>query len=156
MPPVGMMIEIPSVMETIDDFIGHADFFSVGTNDLVQYMLAADRTNERVAEYYCPHHPAVLRSLRRIVSRVVAADGDISICGEMAHDMRYIPFLIGIGVRKLSVDPHHLPDVQQLISRFSAPWAEEYAKGLTACKTVAETTARLRDLKLPAGNAAVD
>lgn len=149
MPPVGMMIEIPSAMETIDDFIGQADFFSVGTNDLVQYMLAADRTNERVAEYYCPHHPAVLRSLKRVVEKVVGAGADLSVCGEMAHDLRYIPFLVGIGVRKLSVDPHHLPDIQQTISRFSISWAEEYAGVLVACKTVAEATEHLREVKLP-------
>lgn len=147
-PPVGMMIEIPSVMETIEDFIGEADFFSVGTNDLIQYMLAADRTNERVAEYYCPHHPAVLRSLKRVVGKVVAAGGDISVCGEMAHDMRYVPFLVGIGVRKLSIDPHHLPDVQDIVSRFSTEWAADYAEGLVACRTVAETTECLRNVKL--------
>ena len=88
----------------MEEFAQEADFFSIGTNDFVQYMLGIDRTNEKVADLYIPHHPAVLRSLKRIVDISKKHNKEISICGEMAHHQRYISFLLGIGIRILSMD----------------------------------------------------
>ena len=120
-----MMIELPSVLDIMDTLAAEADFFSIGTNDFVQYMLAVDRTNEKVAEYYQPWHPSVLRSLARIVGTVIRQNKEVSICGEMAHEPEYIPFFLGIGVRILSADPQFLPQVQQTIQRLSLADAED-------------------------------
>ncbi len=133
---VGMMVELPAVVELIDEFCAEADFLSLGTNDFVQYMLAVDRTNERVADYYRPHHPAVLRALKRIVSAAVRHGVDLSVCGEMAHDPRHIRFLVGIGVRRFSLDPHYLPDVQQAIGKMTIAEAEAHAARLLAESTI--------------------
>jgi phosphotransferase system enzyme I (PtsP) len=138
-PEIGMMIELPSVMEIMDELAAEADFFSIGTNDFVQYMLAVDRTNEKVAEHYQPWHPAVLRSLARIVNAVIQQNKEVSICGEMAHEPEYIPFFLGIGVRSLSVDPQFLPLVQQTIRRLSLSDAMEYAQMLLSESTLKGT-----------------
>ena len=130
LPRIGMMLELPSVVEIIDDLAAEADFFSIGTNDFVQYMLAADRTNDRVADYYTPHHPAVLRALNRIATAVTSAGKDISVCGEMAKEKAFIPFFIGIGIRKLSVNQHFLYAVQQYISQWTILDAQRYAEQL--------------------------
>jgi len=132
MPKIGMMIELPSVVEIIDALAAEADFFSIGTNDFVQYMLAADRTNDRVAEYYAPHHPGVLRALNRVAKAVIAAGKDLSVCGEMAKEEHFIPFFLGIGIRKLSVNQHFLFTAQKCINRWTIPDAEKYASSLLA------------------------
>jgi phosphotransferase system enzyme I (PtsP) len=134
-----MMIELPSVMEIMDTLAVEADFFSIGTNDFVQYMLAVDRTNEKVAEYYQPWHPSVLRSLARIVGAVIQQNKEISICGEMAHEPEYIPFFLGIGVRILSVDPQFLPLVQQTIRQMNLADAVAYAQMLLSESTLKGT-----------------
>ena len=142
-PKVGMMVELPAVLEIIDDFAEEADFFSIGTNDFIQYMLAVDRTNDRVSEYYCPHHPAVLRGLKRIAEAAAQHGIDCAVCGEMAHDTRYVPFFIGIGIRRLSVDPHYLPDVQQCVMALSSERATAYAEQLLSKRLIKETAALL-------------
>ncbi len=129
-PQIGMMVELPAVLQIIDEFAEEADFFSIGTNDFIQYMLAADRTNDRVAEYYCPHHPSVLRGLKRIADAAIKHDIPCAVCGEMAHDIRYVPFFLGIGIRRLSVDPHYLPEVQECVMQWSTETAKAYADGL--------------------------
>lgn len=129
-PKIGMMVELPSVVDLADDFAREADFFSIGTNDFVQYMLAVDRNNARVFEYYCPHHPSVLRGLKRITEAALRRKIECSVCGEMAHDARYIPFFLGIGIRRLSVDPNFLPEVQQCVSGWSEEETSAYAASL--------------------------
>ncbi len=137
-PAIGMMVELPSTVELAEVFAQEADFFSIGTNDFIQYMLAVDRNNTSVIDYYCPHHPAVLRGLRRIAAAAKKHKIDCSVCGEMAHDPQYIPFFLGIGIRHLSVDPHYLPDVQQCVSLWRHRDAEAYAKKLVAQETIAD------------------
>ncbi len=129
-PAIGMMVEMPSVLEILDDLAEHADFFSVGTNDFIQYMLAVDRSNQRVAAYYTAQHPAVLRGLNRVVSSARQKGRSVSVCGEMAHEVIHLPFLLGIGVRNLSVDPQYLPLLQKSISRIRMSDAEAYAQEL--------------------------
>jgi len=129
-PAIGMMVELPSVLGTIREFAREADFFSVGTNDFVQYMLAVNRANEKVADYYCPYHPSVLRGLAEIFKAANSENKDISICGEMAHEPEYIPFLLGIGARRISVDPQFLPVLQKKITCLKITDAEEHAKAI--------------------------
>lgn len=135
-PAVGMMLEVPSVVELMDAFARESDFFSVGTNDFVQYTLAVDRTNEKVASYYRPYHPSVLRGLAKIVRSASDNGKDISICGEMAHESEYLPFLIGIGVRTVSVDPRFLPLVQKKISSMTLAQARKHAENMLAQDTL--------------------
>ena len=129
---IGMMIELPSVLCTMDEFAEIADFFAIGTNDFVQYMMGADRANKLVANHYIPYHPAVNRGIDTIVKTANRHGVDVSICGEMAHDPDYIPFLLGVGIRTLSVDPQFLPSVQKIISALSMKKATTYAKRMLA------------------------
>ncbi len=135
---VGMMIELPSVLSTMDEFAQMADFFSIGTNDFVQYMMGADRANKLVADYYIPYHPAVNRGIDTIVKAADRHGIDVSVCGEMAHDPDYIPFLLGVGIRTLSVDPQFLPSVQKTITALSLEQAANYAKRMLAQTRVRE------------------
>jgi phosphotransferase system enzyme I (PtsP) len=120
------------------DFAKVSDFFSIGTNDFVQYLLGIDRTNEKVADLYLPHHPAVLRSLKRIADVCRKYKKDVSLCGEMAHHQRYIPFLLGIGIRSLSMDAVYLPMIQKLINNITIKDAEELAQRLLKKDTLAD------------------
>ena len=131
-PSIGALIELPCVVEIIDALASEADFLSIGSNDFIQYMLAVDRTNDNVAQYYKPYHPAVLRSLEKIVRAVRYHNKEISICGELAHDPQYIPFLLGIGIRTLSTYPTFLPVVQKIISDLKLSDAKSYTEQLLA------------------------
>jgi phosphotransferase system enzyme I (PtsP) len=137
-PAIGAMVELPALVDIMDELADHADFFAVGTNDFVQYMLAADRSNKLVSGYYIPHHPSVLRGLHRIVQSAIRKNREISVCGEMAHELRHIPFLLGIGIRSLSVDPQHLPRLQAFIKRMRISDAEKYAGELLACSRISD------------------
>ncbi len=114
---MGIMIELPSVLEIIEDLAQEADFFSIGTNDLIQYMLAVDRSNEKVADLYLPHHPSVLRALKRVADAAHKYHKDVCICGDMAHNPKYLPFLLGIGIRHLSLDARYLPKLHQQLAK---------------------------------------
>jgi len=112
---VGAMIEIPSAAATIDILGLHCDFFSIGTNDLIQYMLAIDRGNDRIAHLYEPAHPAVLRTLKQIVDGAHKMDIPVGVCGEMAGDPLFAPLLLGMGVDSLSMAAPALPGVKYLV-----------------------------------------
>ena len=140
---VGAMVEVPSIVPLIDDFAREADFLSIGTNDLIQYLLAVDRTNEKVAHLYLPHHPAVLRTLHAVVTACSRREVAVSVCGDMAHQPQYLPFLVGIGVRSLSVEPIYLPAVQAAIAGIELPAAEALAERMLAATTVDEVAALL-------------
>ncbi|OQY58680.1 MAG: phosphoenolpyruvate--protein phosphotransferase [Desulfobacteraceae bacterium 4572_88] len=141
---IGMMVEVPSVIGIIRDLARESDFFSIGSNDFIQYTLAVDRSNEKVAEYYAPWHPAVLRGLARIVYVARDEHKDVSICGEMAHEPEYIPFLIGIGVRKISADPQFLPVLEKRITELELSDAEAHARELLSEPTLKGTFGILR------------
>lgn len=132
-PKVGIMVEIPSVVTIIDVLAPSCDFFSIGTNDLIQYTLAVDRTNEKVAGYYLPHHPAVLRSLKTVADAGARQGISVSICGDMANNPAYIPFLLGIGIRDLSIDPVYFMKSYESIRAASLPDAAAFARRLLAC-----------------------
>lgn len=137
-PEIGAMIEMPSVLTIIDELAQAVDFLSIGTNDFIQYMLAVDRTNENVAAYYQPFHPSILRALANIIQAVARRQKPVTVCGETAHDPEFIPFLIGIGIRRLSVDPQFLPLVQNTIAGLSVRQAEDFAKALLKASTFTE------------------
>lgn len=102
---LGAMIEVPSAAIALDGMIGELDFISIGTNDLIQYLIAVDRVNPEVAHMYDPCHPAVLRTIHQIIQTAHQRGKTVSICGEMASDEKMIPMLLGIGVDVLSVPP---------------------------------------------------
>jgi phosphotransferase system enzyme I (PtsI) len=129
---VGAMIEIPSAAITSDLLAKKCDFFSIGTNDLIQYLLAIDRVNDRIAHLYEPTHPAVLRTLKNVVEEAHKEGIKVSVCGEMAGDPVYLPLLIGLGIDELSMTPPLVPAVKYFVRAIRMTEARELAeKALT-------------------------
>lgn len=124
---IGIMIEIPSAALMADILAKKVDFFSIGTNDLVQYTLALDRNNEHVANLYEPTNPAVLRLIANTASAAEKGGIWTGVCGEMASDLRYIPILIGLGVEELSMTPIAIGHARRLIRKISMADAERIA-----------------------------
>jgi phosphotransferase system enzyme I (PtsI) len=112
---VGAMIEIPSAATTADILAKDCAFFSIGTNDLIQYLLAVDRVNDRIAHLYEPTHPAVIRTLKHIVDEAHKRNVPVSVCGEMAGDPVFAPLLLGLGVDSLSMSPAWVPTVKYVV-----------------------------------------
>ncbi|MBI9082177.1 MAG: phosphoenolpyruvate--protein phosphotransferase [Desulfobacterales bacterium] len=129
-PKLGMMVELPAVLDIIDDFAAEVDFFSIGTNDFIQYMLAVDRCNKTVADYYRPYHPAVLRGIDRVVRAARCAGKEVAVCGEMGHMPVFITFLIGIGLTRFSVDPQFIPQVRRHLAALDTAMAAAFAAAL--------------------------
>lgn len=119
--PVGGMIEIPAAALALNAFVKKLDFLSIGTNDLIQYTLAIDRTDEEVAHLYDPLHPAVLHLLAHVVSGANKANVPISICGEMAGEVAYTRLLLGLGLRQFSMNPAQLLETKQRVLTTSLP-----------------------------------
>ncbi len=142
-PKLGIMVELPSIVDLIDDFAKEAEFFSIGTNDFIQFMLGVDRTNENIAASYVPHHPSVLRALKKVVQSANNNNRLISICGDMAHEEKYIPFLLGIGVRNLSMDPRYLSRIQQTISNIDITEAQKIAEEMLQKPKISDVTQTL-------------
>jgi phosphoenolpyruvate-protein phosphotransferase (PTS system enzyme I) len=112
---VGAMIEIPSAAVTADYLAKQCAFFSIGTNDLIQYLLAIDRVNDRIAHLYEPTHPAVIRTLKQIIDAAHKENVPVSVCGEMAGDPVFAPLLLGLGVDSLSMTPTWIPAVKYIV-----------------------------------------
>ena len=113
--PLGAMIEVPSAAISLPDFIGLCDFLSIGTNDLVQYLLAADRTNEALGELYSPLHPAVLRVLRDVIRIANRRGKPVAVCGEIAGDPMFTPLLLALGIGELSLHPATMLEVRRAV-----------------------------------------
>jgi phosphotransferase system enzyme I (PtsI) len=143
--PIGTMIEVPSAALIADVLAKEVDFFSIGTNDLVQYTLAADRNNENVAGLYDPADPAVLRLIKMVVEAGRNADIEVNVCGEMSGEAIYTPLLVGLGIRHLSATPRKLPDVKRAIRALTVADAERVAGEALRMETAREVTTYLRE-----------
>ncbi len=143
--PIGMMMETPAAALMATTFAKEVDFFSIGTNDLVQYTLAVDRTNEHVASLYSAAHPAVLRLIKEIVRAGSRRDLPVSICGEAAGDIEYTMLLIGLGLRSLSVTPSLIPTVKRVIRSVDVTMCERVARKVGSFDSERQVSAYMRD-----------
>ncbi|MDQ0193120.1 phosphoenolpyruvate--protein phosphotransferase [Paenibacillus wynnii] len=141
--PVGIMIEVPAAVMISDYLAQEVDFFSIGTNDLVQYVLAVDRMNEHIAHMYHPYHPAVLRMIRMTVEAAQNAGIHVSVCGEMAADERSIPLWLELGINELSMSPQSLLKVKHRTLNTVASDAISIAKVCLKNRTSSETEEQL-------------
>jgi phosphotransferase system enzyme I (PtsI) len=130
LPPLGVMIEVPGAALAADALAAEADFFAIGTNDLIQYTLAIDRSDEQVAHLYNPLHPAVLRLIQFAVEAALRRGMPVSVCGEMAGDPRYTALLLGLGLRNLSMAPRNIPRVKQRIRSLDIVAATRRARAI--------------------------
>jgi phosphotransferase system enzyme I (PtsI) len=142
---LGVMVEVPVLVPVLPDVLPVVDFLSVGTNDLVQYLLAVDRDNQRVAKMYDPFHPGVLRVLQQIAAAASAAGKPVSICGEIAGDHWFTPLLVGLGYRELSMAPVFLPRVKLMLRGFTLPECEELAARALAMQATSAVRKLLQD-----------
>lgn len=142
-PRLGVMIELPSAVEIAGELADAADFLSIGGNDLVQYILAVDRTNEHISDLYVAYHPAVLRSLKRVVAAAEQYGKPLSFCGEMAADPKMIPFLLGIGVRTFSIEARQIPRVQKVVGALDLAETQKRATYLLGLGRVRDVAAAL-------------
>lgn len=124
---IGTMIEVPAAAIMADVLAREVDFFSIGTNDLIQYTLAADRTNENVADLYNAGDPAVLRLIQRVVDVAAAQNVEVNVCGEMSGEPMYANLLVGLGLRQLSATPHSVPEIKRLIRLLDVKEAKRVA-----------------------------
>src|SRR3990172_7272373 len=143
--PIGMMLETPAAAIQVKEFCREVNFISIGTNDLIQYLLAVDRGNERVSQFYSPSHPAVLRALRDVVRACTQSDVDCSLCGEMAGQPLYTLLLLGLGLRTFSMAPANIPEVKKLIRLATLAQANRVAKRALGFDTDRQVTNYLRD-----------
>jgi phosphotransferase system enzyme I (PtsI) len=143
--PVGAMIEVPAAALATDLLAREVDFLTIGTNDLIQYTLAVDRTDDRVSDLYEPLHPAVLR-LVRLVSRAARRQAvPVSLCGEMASDPALVGLLIGLGLTEFSMTPGAIPLVRQVVADLRVDEARRLARHALSLATAAEVEQFLFD-----------
>ena len=143
---VGAMIEIPSAAICANALAPEVDFFSIGTNDLIQYALAVDRVNEKLAHLYEPTHPAVLRLLKMITEAAHANNIWVGVCGEMAGDVALIPLLLGLGVDELSAGATLVPRVKRAVQSLAIPECREMVEEALELNTASEILARCLEL----------
>ncbi len=137
-PPIGIMVEVPSAVCLAPSLIQEVDFFSVGTNDLIQYLLAVDRNNRKVATLYEPLHPAVIQFMAQAVNAAKHAGKRVSICGEMAADPVCTLVLVGLGFDELSMGPFFIPVIKRLIRALDFQTAQNVADQIVTMSTVGE------------------
>src|SRR5688572_8369164 len=143
--PLGAMIEVPAAAIALPSFIGAVDFLSIGTNDLVQYLLAADRNNEALGELYTPLHPAVLRLLRSVIQLGHKRGKPVAVCGEMAGDPHFAPLLLALGLMEFSLHPATLLELRRSIRACDLSRLQAHALALLRARDRASIEARLRE-----------
>lgn len=131
----GIMVEVPSAVLMAPEFAKEVDFFSIGTNDLTQYLLAADRLNEGVREYYASFHPALFRAIQRVVEAAHREESWVGVCGELGGNPLALPILLGLGVDELSMAPSHIAQARHLIRSSSLAEAEQLSSAVLRCET---------------------
>ena len=147
---VGAMVEVPSAAVIIDLLAVETDFLSIGTNDLIQYLMAVDRLNDRVAHLYDPAHPAVLRTLKAIIDGGKKANVPVSVCGEIAGEPIFSALLFGMGASSLSVTSASLPEVKYFIRHINAADAQALVEEVLLTNDSSETLKKLEDFRLEA------
>jgi phosphotransferase system enzyme I (PtsI) len=126
--PVGMMVEVPSAVILAEEFAREVDFFSIGTNDLIQYTLACDRSDPSVASLYRAGDPSILRLIQMVLQAAKKHNRPVTVCGQMSSDVRFIPLLLGLGLRHLSATPHAIPRLKEVVRHVSIPDAKRIAE----------------------------
>jgi len=142
---IGSMIEVPSAAYTADVIAENCSFLSIGTNDLIQYMLAVDRVNDSIAHLYEPSHPAVLRTIRTVIHMAHEKGVPVSICGEMASDPIYVPLLIGMGADDLSMSSSLIPEIKFMVRHIEMKDAENLAGEVLELKRPRQVFSCLKD-----------
>ena len=137
-PRFGAMIEVPSTVLLIDKILEEVDVLCLGTNDLVQYLLAVDRDNEAVAKYFNSLNPAIVRAIKMVIETASRKGVSCVVCGEMAGSPFYVPILIGLGAKELSMNPASIAKVRQLVAGIAYDEAFLLAGEVEKCYTAAE------------------
>ncbi|MFZ5426095.1 MAG: phosphoenolpyruvate--protein phosphotransferase [Thermodesulfobacteriota bacterium] len=143
--PVGMMVELPSAVMTAEIMAKEVDFFSIGTNDLIQYSLGIDRTNRHVSYLYQPLHPAVVRSIKHVVDAAHQAGIECNLCGEMASDPFCVPILMGMQMDAISLNPQTIPGIKHIIRQTTMDDCKKLLKQVLDSPTVARTNQLVRE-----------
>jgi len=143
--PVGMMVELPSAVMTAEIMAREVDFFSLGTNDLIQYSLGIDRTNRHVSYLYQPLHPAVVRSIKHVVDAAHQAGIECNLCGEMASDPFCVPILMGMQIDAISMNPQNIPGIKHIIRQTTMDDCKKLLKQVLESPTVARTNQLVRE-----------
>ncbi|MBI1338569.1 MAG: phosphoenolpyruvate--protein phosphotransferase [Phycisphaera sp.] len=143
--PVGIMVEVPSAALQAKTLAREVDFFSIGTNDLIQYTVAVDRGNERIANLYSGAHPAVVQLIKDVARAGVRGGIEVSLCGEMAGEPQFVPLLIGLGLKKLSMTPPALPEVKKVIRSVTMDQCQKIARKVSGMESDREVLNYLRD-----------
>ena len=144
--PLGIMVEVPSAVITADFLAREVDFFSIGTNDLIQYSLGIDRTNKDVSYLYQPLHPAVVRSVKWVVDAAHRAGIEVCLCGEMAGDPFCVPVLMGMQVDSISLGPQAIPGIKRIVRQTSVEECDELLKQVMASQSVARNNKLVREM----------
>jgi len=143
--PVGSMLEVPSAVITCDLIAKECDFLSIGTNDLIQYTLAADRATQDVHTFYKPTHPSIIRMIKQIVETAAKTETPVNLCGEMASDPLMTPLLIGLGVRKLSCASRYIPLIRKMVSQLNLKETEALAIEVLTLESSEQIDALLKE-----------
>jgi phosphotransferase system enzyme I (PtsI) len=137
--PLGLMVEVPAAAIAIDTLLAETDFVSIGSNDLVQYLMAADRDNPKVSHLCQPLAPPVIRVLTEVIARCNAAKKPVTLCGEMAGSPRAFLLLFGMGMRSFSMSPAFIPSIKELTSHLTRRQTEAIHRHVLELKTLAQT-----------------
>ncbi len=143
--PIGMMVEVPSAAMMASEFAREVDFFSIGTNDLIQYTLAADRSDPAVAQIYNAGDPSILRMIKMVVDAGLESEIPVTVCGQMSSDPKFLPLLIGIGLRQLSVTPHAIPALKEVVRSITLEEAERIAEQALSLDLARDVEHHLRE-----------
>lgn len=135
---MGIMVEVPAAVQIIDRLAAEVDYLSIGTNDLIQYLLAADRNNAKVKQYYEPYHPAVLHAIKRVADVGQQMGKKVSVCGEMAADPLNALLLVGMGIREFSLSAPSIPLVKQALRSHSLRLCQAMARKVLAFDTACD------------------
>ena len=143
--PVGMMVEVPAAVMMIDHFVHEVDFFSIGTNDLIQYTLAVDRSNKDVADLYSASDPSVLKLIKIAVDAASRAGKPVNLCGQMSGNSIYTMLLIGIGLRQLSVPSAVIPEIKRICRGVTLEQCQAVAEHALTLENSLDVTSYLKE-----------